>query len=567
MKKTFILVIHILVIQFLHAQSFNGFALYNAQGSNTTYLIDENQQIAHTWNMNTECNYAVALKKNGNLIRGTKANTSIFSNGNIAAGGGKVQEIAPDGSIVWSFDYVSNDYVSHHDLTLIGDNVLLTAYEKKSAAELNAAGFNNANSEKWPTHFIELEPDGNGGATIVWEWHIWDHMCQDIDPSLPNYTSNIADHPELIDINMIQGGGGPGGGGPGGGGGDWFHVNGVDYNEELDQIVFSSRFASEIYIIDHSTTTAEAASHSGGNSGMGGDILYRWGNPSNYNMPGPQIIDNAVHDSRWITDDGRPNGGFLQIFNNSGVSNNQSAVDGIETPWDPTTNTYLRTPGQAFAPLSYTTRYACAYSSSGQSASDRMSNGNIFVNASGGQGGAGVMYEVDSLGNIVWGPYQAGSQKGFRYECDYPGIIALEPYMNNTSTTSCFTPVTESWDCDGQGNCFDPGTGNGQYSSLNICNNACVQTSIQEIENQLFLYPNPTNNGIFNVRLGFSTFNTATVEVFNLIGQQIFHNHRIKFSANSSIKINLADYLEGVYFVTVKTDKGNIYKSKVSYIK
>ena len=60
--------------------------------------------------------------------------------------------------------------------------------------------------------FIELESDGMGGANIVWEWHIWDHLCQDIDP-IPNYVSNISDHPELIDINMIQGGGGPGGGG------------------------------------------------------------------------------------------------------------------------------------------------------------------------------------------------------------------------------------------------------------------------------------------------------------------------------------------------------------------
>ena len=77
MKKTITILILILSIQFSNSQNFNGFALYNAQGSNTTYLIDENQNIAHTWNMSTECNYTVALKENGNLVRGTKGNTKI----------------------------------------------------------------------------------------------------------------------------------------------------------------------------------------------------------------------------------------------------------------------------------------------------------------------------------------------------------------------------------------------------------------------------------------------------------------------------------------------------------
>ena len=255
MKKIITILVLVLSIQFASSQSFNGFALYNAQGSNTTYLIDESQNIAHTWNMTTECNYTVALKKNGNLIRGTKNNGNTLSG---AADAGRVQEIAPDGSIVWDYIYSDADHLSHHDLTLVGDNVLITAWEVKSAAEVSAAGYSTS-SDKWPTHFIELEDDGNGGANIVWEWHIWDHMCQDVDPNAPNYFANISDHPQLIDINMIQ----SSGGGPGGGGGDWFHVNGVDYNEDLDQIVFSSRHASEIFIIDHSTSTTQAASHAG----------------------------------------------------------------------------------------------------------------------------------------------------------------------------------------------------------------------------------------------------------------------------------------------------------------
>ena len=113
----------------------------------------------------------------------------------------------------------------------------------------------------WPTAILELEPElGN----IEWEWHIWDHLIQDINPDLPNY-GVISDNPQLFDINC--GSVGNDAGGPQGANGDWMHVNAINYNSDLDQIVISSRTQNEIYIIDHSTITLEAASHSGGNSG------------------------------------------------------------------------------------------------------------------------------------------------------------------------------------------------------------------------------------------------------------------------------------------------------------
>ena len=110
---------------------------------------------------------------------------------------------------------------------------------------------------------IEIEPQGNNGGNVVWEWHAWDHLCQDVDSTKDNYYIDCSSHPELIDVNI----GTLPSGGPLGGSGDWIHANGIDYCPELDQIVFSSHKLHEIYVIDHSTTINESASHSGGNSG------------------------------------------------------------------------------------------------------------------------------------------------------------------------------------------------------------------------------------------------------------------------------------------------------------
>ncbi|MBL4702921.1 MAG: aryl-sulfate sulfotransferase, partial [Flavobacteriales bacterium] len=326
-----------------------------------------------------------------------------------AAEAGKIQELDPNANVVWEYVYSDANHLSHHDFCpLPNGNVILTAWEVRTGSEMVQAG-STGSDESWPTHFVELEPDGAGSATIVWEWHIWDHLIQDNDSTKDNF-GVIADHPELMDINAV----------PMfaffPGEGDWFHVNGISYNETLDQLVFSSRQASEFYIIDHSTTTAEAATAAGGNSGMGGDFLYRWGNPSNYGAPGTQEIPAATHDPRWIPA-GRPYAGYIQFWNNEGVSANQSTVDLILPP--ETGNTYSFTAGSSYAPTAYSKRHVTLVSSSGQSASDRMSNGNIFVSVSGE-----YMYEVDSNDNMIW-QYNAGPGKAFRYECDHPGLTAL----------------------------------------------------------------------------------------------------------------------------------------------
>ena len=384
---------------------FDGYVLYNNQNQTTAYLLNSAQQIERTWSLPTNANYAMALKPNGNIVRGAVYTSNVL---NAAAVGGRLQEFTPSGQLVWDFVYSTSSYVTHHDICLMPNgNVLMIAYNVRTNAQLQALGYTGT-AAKWPDRIIEVQQNGTGGQ-IVWQWDMLDRFIQYVDPAKPSYMP-IADHPERLNINVAISGASP----PGSG--DWFHVNGIDYNPALDQIAFSSRLLSEIFIIDHSTTTAEAAGHTGGNSGMGGDFLFRWGKPANYGTAGTQTIAGAVHDVRWILD-GRPNAGYLQFVNNVGGAGSSTVIDAI----NPVRNGYLypRTPGTAFGPTSYDWRHSCLANSAGQSASDRMPDGNTFVALS-----DSYMYEVNAQGTVVW-QYNASPQKAFRYTCDNPGIIAL----------------------------------------------------------------------------------------------------------------------------------------------
>ena len=495
MKKLFPLFAFILMTAPTWAQDFNGYALYANQNQNNAYLIDDEGDIAKSWSLPSSANYACALDDNVNFVYGA-VNQGNTLNG--AAVGGKVVSIDSNNDIVWEFTYSSSTYVSHHDICLMPNgNVLLIAWEVKSAAEMEQAGYSSSGS-KWPDHIVEVQQNGNGGQ-VIWEWHMWDHFVQDHDASKDNY-GVVADHPELFDMNLVTGGGGP----PGGGG-DWFHVNGIDYNPELDQIVFSSRHLSEIYVIDHSTTTSEAATHAGGNAGMGGDILYRWGNPGNYDAPGSTIIPAATHDARWVKA-GRPNAGYIQIFNNEG-NNGHSVVDAFNPPLNG--YNYDLTAGQAYLPATYDLRHECLEDSDGQSSSDRMSNGNVFINVA-----DEYMYEVDDQDNVVW-QYAAGPKKAFRYECDHPGLTALLG--------------------------ADP----------------CGLVGIDEAESEnISIYPNPSN-GIFNISGIPANESITAISVYDMLGSEVL-------ASSNSNAIDLTNATNGFYFITIDFESGDRITRKVS---
>jgi len=383
------------------------YVLYNQTGSVTTYLIDLDGRVVHQWDCDSRVAYSAYLLENGNLLRPGEVPNSAINGG---GAGGKVQEIDWDGNVLWEFVYNSDSVRPHHDIEpLPNGNVLMIAWEVKSAEEAVAAGSSQSRG-MWPDHIIEVEPTYPTGGNIVWEWHAWDHLVQDVDPDKPNY-GVVADNPGKIDINAAEISGPPGMG-------DWLHLNSIDYNAELDQIILSSHFMSELYVIDHDTTTEQAA-------GPAGDILYRWGNPEIYDAgTAADRTFFVVHHASWI-DPGLPGAGHIMAFNNGdrpGTSDDYSSVEEIDPPVDQDGH-YTLSDG-TFGPTGAAWTYEDPpdFYANHISSAHRLPNGDTFVC----EGTSGHFFEVTPAGDVVWEYTAAGEvARAYRYESDYPGLAAL----------------------------------------------------------------------------------------------------------------------------------------------
>jgi hypothetical protein len=407
------------------SHAYQGYTLLAPIMSKMVYLLDMEGRVVRTWEGEASGNMSVYLLENGHLLRYGRLADQPFGDG--AGAAGHIQEFTFDGELVWDYRFASTKQLGHHDIfRMPNGNVLMIVWDKKSPEEAVAAGRRPetvGQSQLLVDCIYEIQPTGKTSGKVVWEWHVWDHLIQDHDSSKAN-NGDVGAHPELVDINFGEGaiasivakkeeleklkaigyiGSADSNRKPAPVRADWMHSNAVAYNADLDQVLLNVLEFNEFWIIDHSTTTAEAAGHTGGKYGKGGDLLYRWGNPRSYRGGG--VKDQKLfgqHNSHWIPK-GLSGEGHLLIFNNGRgrIGGAHSSVDELVLPVGKD-GRYEHKPGTAYGPdgpvWSYVAPKRTDFMAGFISGANRLPNGHTLICS----GPDGTIFEVTPEKEIVW---------------------------------------------------------------------------------------------------------------------------------------------------------------------
>jgi outer membrane protein assembly factor BamB len=372
---------------------YDGYILIDEAQENRVFLIDKNGDLVFEYPLKgRKIGNDAVLLPNGSLLASIQAADAEITFGGFA---GKIQVIGKDGETIWNFDYSKNGHTSHHDVELLPNGNIITIVWERMPQEVAIANGSNLDIDVFPEAIIEINPETD---TIVWEWHAWDHLVQDFDATKLNY-GNIAENPQLINFNYVDARDG-----------DIMHANGIAYDALNDLIYLSVNFYSEVWVIDHSTSIQEAAQHDGGNFGLGGDLVYRFGNPSTQNISDmPRLFINNHYPNLF-----EPN--KMLIFTNGGDLK-QSTVYELDLP-DALNQKTIPVPVPPEIAWSFTNTDLYSGKVSG---AVRLPNGNTLIT----EGDFGV-WEVTHEGEVVWKFTADGFfWRAYHYEKNAPEIIAL----------------------------------------------------------------------------------------------------------------------------------------------
>ncbi len=522
-------------------ESLEGYTFFSPFSSTKAFLIDNCGRLINEWDRGARPGLAAYFLENGLMLRTYKVSPQGPFNSASNAGG--LELVDWDNNRVWGYEFNTATWLSHHDAVMMPNgNILVLTWEIVEAATLIELGRNPneiaPEGIAWNERIIEIKPIGSDDIEIIWEWRIRDHYIQDFDSEKSNF-GVVSEHPELFNINLpdINSSNSHADF-------DYNHFNAIDYNEDLDQILISVRNSDEIWIIDHSTTTAEAATHAGGTYGKGGDILYRWGNPSAYER-GP-IADQQFfgqHGVHWIRS-GLADEGKILVYNNG---NERPGPDFSEVqilvPEQFADGSYpvpLEDPfGPAAPEWSYGNLGNENFSSPFLSNAQRLTNGNTLVNA----GSPGNIFELNANREIVWeyeiplngnspvvqgsNPFNNGNFRAYKYDKNFAGFEGLD-----------LTPG-EIIEID---------------NNPPICN---IVSAIDHIEiDHLKCFYQMESQRIIVEQSKPKAF---TLSVFNLQGQPLFFS-------NGNQEISSFIYspkTNGIYIIQIVDHEGNLWTNKI----
>jgi len=363
---------------------------------NGATLVDMCGEVVHAWTSadslrNTTWSY---LQENGDIVmtlrQANVANDVIWTGG----GGGIIERRTWDNDVVWSYTLNDSLYRLHHDIHVMDNgNVLALVWELKDSLEYIAAGGDMSLIDDviWSEVILELEPNGNGGADVVWEWSAWDHLVQDYDETKSNY-GVIADNPQKINLNSNTSQGQQ----PLA---DWLHMNSIHFNPVFGQIMVSVPNLNEVWIIDYA-------------GGAEGSIIWRWGNPAAYDRG--TADDQKLffqHDARWAYEGiglSDPHFGTVTVFNNrvpdaEAPAGYHSEACILEPVYDFYENEYaLDLASGTYLPLDFDEVYAAP--NPADLASNITSNYQILPDGHSliGEGNQGEAIELDENNEVVW---------------------------------------------------------------------------------------------------------------------------------------------------------------------
>lgn len=506
---------------------YDGYTLFSTHYK--TYLINNCGKVINQWTSNYLPGNAVYLLENGNILRTGEFDTGT-STVTFGGQGGIIEQFDWEGNIVWSYEYISSTYRQHHDIQpMPNGNVLILAATIMSEQEAIQAGrdpLKLSDNELYNEQIVEVEPVGLNGGNIVWEWNIKDHLVQDFDSSKDNY-GVVADSPRKLDINFLNGNNS---------GDNWLHVNSIQYDELRNQIILSSRNMSELWIIDHSTTTMEASGSSGGTYGHGGDFLYRWGNPQSYGQG--LEVDRQLFGQHmpYFIPENLPNSGKILLFNNGAGRTPLFSEALMITPPSNALGAYIIENGK-FGPDAPDYTYPNTsptedsdFFSAILSNAQQLPNGNILVC----EGRKGHFFEFDTNNNIVW---------DYIIPINSVDGTAYTQYDMTSLDNRTFRAIKYSSDYAAFNNRdLTPG----EPLEINPNTAFCEQTLYVDdfFNSSIYVYPNPTKD-IINIKSNQEVVNN--VEVYNMLGEKVLEQ-------KTSNTVNLEQLGVGLYLLKIKVD-------------